>query len=164
MKRALPFFALAFFPWPEFMKAQAPDLRDGEFVEGWISSSCEGASQAGELLRLEVAKTEPYQQRGLSKRKEPLKQNVGMLFIFQPRRIGRIWMKDTWIPLQLVHVRPEGQILEIQEMPVEKDPKNPTRIYQAWPEVDAVLELKPGRLKEHHKGQMLCVRRAEKKK
>jgi uncharacterized membrane protein (UPF0127 family) len=164
MKRIIPFFALAFFPWPEFMKSQIADIQDGEVVEAWFSASCEGDPPKKELIHLEVAKTEMYQRKGLSNRKEQLKQDAGMLFVFQPRRIGRIWMKDTLIPLQLVHIHPDGQVMEIQEMLVEKDPSTPSRIYQAWPEVDAVLELRPGRLKESQKGLKFCVRKREKRK
>ena len=162
--RIYPLFALAFFPWPEFLKSQYTAVQDGEFVEGWFSDSCDGTASPAETLQLEVAKTEMFQRKGLSGRKDQLKKDKGMLFIFQPRRIGRIWMKDTLIPLQLVHVKPEGQVLEIQEMPVEKNPADPTKIYQAYPEVDAVIELRPGRLKNEQKGKVFCVRRREKGK
>ena len=166
MKRAplIPLFALAFFPWPEFLKSQADTLKDGEFIEGWFSSSCDATAASRDIIHLEVAKSEPFQRKGLSNRKDPMKQDKGMLFIFSPRRIGRIWMKDTLIPLQLVHIDPDGQVMELQNMDVEKNPAYPTRIYQAYPEVDAVLELKPSRLPADSKGKLFCVRKKEKKK
>ncbi len=155
---SIPLLAVAFFPWPEFMKVHYAEIKDGEKIEAVVSESCEKSGEAG-LIQLEVAKTEPFQRKGLSNRPLPLKKNAGMIFIFQPKRIGEIWMKKTLIPLQLVHVVPEGKVLQIQEMPVEKNPEHPTKIYRAWPEVDAVLELKPGRLPPSDIGKQFCVRR-----
>jgi uncharacterized membrane protein (UPF0127 family) len=150
--------ALAFLHWPEFVAQRGATLRDGQRVEAVFASNCASIPGGSSPIGLTIAQSEPFQRKGLSKRKKPLDENEGMLFFFQPKRIGEIWMKDTWIPLQLVHIDPNGAVMKIQEMEVERDPSQPTKIYRAWPAVDAVLELKPRRLKPSQEGQLLCVR------
>ena len=65
---------------------------------------------------VEIADTPETRRRGLSKRAE-LPEGCGMLF----DKAGAYWMKDTYIPLDIVFVDRYGTVLEKQAMfPVDE--------------------------------------------
>jgi len=92
---------------------------------------------------VEVAKTEDEQARGLMYR-QSLAPDRGMLFPFSPPRPASFWMKNTFIPLDMLFVRADGTIARIADNTV---PQSLDQVGVSEP-VLAVLELAGGRAAE----------------
>lgn len=93
-------------------------------------------------LRVEVASDGASQERGLMYRRS-LAANAGMLFDFHQPVMTEFWMKNTYLPLDIVFIRPNGTISSITE---NAKPLSETLIPSTEP-VRAVLEIKGGRAK-----------------
>ena len=66
------------------------------------------------VFSVEMATTEEERQTGLMHRKE-LPDGKGMLFDFSPEQQISMWMKNTYIPLDMIFIRADGRILRIAE-------------------------------------------------
>lgn len=66
------------------------------------------------VFSVEMATTEEEKQNGLMWRKE-LPDGKGMLFDFSPEQQISMWMKNTYIPLDMIFIRADGRILRIAE-------------------------------------------------
>mgnify|MGYP003584766620 CR=1 FL=1 len=64
------------------------------------------------VFQVDVAKTPEQRERGLMFRRE-LPPNQGMLFV-QPTGRAAFWMKNTFIPLDLLYFDPDGTLLQIE--------------------------------------------------
>lgn len=94
------------------------------------------------MFTVEIADTELSRERGLMFRQR-LPEGRGMLFDFgQPRPVS-MWMKNTYISLDMLFIRPDGTIAYIAENTV---PKSLDTIGITEP-VLAVLELPAGTVK-----------------
>ncbi len=67
-----------------------------------------------QVFSVEVATTEQEKETGLMYRKE-LADGKGMLFDFSPEQQVSMWMKNTYIPLDMIFIRADGRILRIAE-------------------------------------------------
>ncbi len=99
-----------------------------------------GASAA--MFSAEVADTDELRERGLMFRHR-LPENQAMLFDFGEPRPVSMWMKNTYIPLDMVFVRSDGTIAAIVENAV---PKSLETIGVQEP-VRGVIELAAGTVK-----------------
>src|ERR1700752_1611013 len=68
------------------------------------------------VFSVEMATTEEEKTTGLMYRKE-LPDGKGMLFDFSPEQEVSMWMKNTYIPLDMIFIRADGRILPIAESP-----------------------------------------------
>jgi uncharacterized protein len=66
------------------------------------------------VFTVEMATTEEERTTGLMYRKE-LPDGKGMLFDFSPEQQISMWMKNTYIPLDMIFIRADGRILRIAE-------------------------------------------------
>ena len=66
------------------------------------------------VFSVEVATTEEEKTTGLMYRKE-LPDGQGMLFDFSPEQQVSMWMKNTYISLDMIFIRADGRILRIAE-------------------------------------------------
>jgi uncharacterized membrane protein (UPF0127 family) len=66
------------------------------------------------VFSVEMATTEEEKTNGLMYRKE-LPDGKGMLFDFSPEQQISMWMKNTYIPLDMIFIRADGRILRIAE-------------------------------------------------
>ena len=100
------------------------------------------AIQAGGKLRrftVEVARTPSQHSQGLMFRRR-LAADAGMLFVYDPPRPVSMWMRNTYIPLDMIFIAPSGRISQIVERTVPLSLENiPSR-----GTVRAVLELNAG--------------------
>ncbi|MDD2941495.1 MAG: DUF192 domain-containing protein [bacterium] len=63
-------------------------------------------------ISVEIADTELSRQHGLMFRRE-LCENCGMLFIFPDEDFRAFWMKDTYLSLDIIFIREDGQVINI---------------------------------------------------
>ena len=85
---------------------------------------------------IELAKTTAQKTKGLSGR-EALCKNCGMLFVFGFETNLPFWMKDTFIPLDMIWLNKDGKVVDIQTV----TETNSTKIYQNQAPAKYVLEL-----------------------
>jgi uncharacterized membrane protein (UPF0127 family) len=85
---------------------------------------------------VEIADTDAAREKGLMFR-HSLPEGAGMLFDFhEPQDVG-FWMKNTYIPLDMIFIRADGRIHRIAE---NTEPLS-TRTIRAGAPVRAVLEV-----------------------
>lgn len=66
------------------------------------------------MFSVEIAKTEKERETGLMYRRE-LADGRGMLFDFTPEQMVSMWMKNTFISLDMIFVGADGRITRIAE-------------------------------------------------
>ena len=66
------------------------------------------------VFQVELAVNDAERAQGLMYRKE-LPEGRGMLFDFQREQDVAFWMKNTYIPLDMIFIRANGRILKIAE-------------------------------------------------
>jgi uncharacterized membrane protein (UPF0127 family) len=95
------------------------------------------------VFSVELAVTDEERARGLMFRRE-LADGRGMLFDFKTDGPVSMWMKDTYIPLDMIFIRADGRIARIAE---NTEPLS-TRIVSSGGVVRAVLEVAGGTAKK----------------
>ncbi len=88
---------------------------------------------------VEVATTPAQMEQGLMFRRN-LAADAGMLFDFKTPTMATMWMKNTWIPLDMLFVDAQGRIINIHQRAV---PESLATISAAAP-ARAVIELNAG--------------------
>jgi len=96
------------------------------------------------IFSVEMATTEEEKTTGLMYRKE-LADGKGMLFDFSPEQEVSMWMKNTYIPLDMIFIRADGRILRIAE---NTEPLS-TRIIPSRGLAKGVLEVIAGTAKKY---------------
>lgn len=94
-------------------------------------------------FRVEVARSEPEQARGLMFRTQ-MGADEGMIFPYSPPQGVSFWMKNTVIPLDIIFIGADHRVLNIAANAV---PYSEESLPSAGP-VIGVLELNGGRAKE----------------
>ena len=92
------------------------------------------------VFTVEIAADMKSQERGLMFRRQ-MDPDAGMIFVFYPPQMVSFWMKNTFIPLDLIFVRADGTISSIS---ANAAPLSETSIPSAEP-VRAVIEINGGR-------------------
>ena len=88
------------------------------------------------VFAVEIADNDADRAKGLMYRKE-LPEGRGMLFDFHREQEVSFWMRNTYIPLDMVFIRGDGRILRIAE---NTEPLS-TRLIPSGGPVRAVLEV-----------------------
>lgn len=88
------------------------------------------------LLRLEVADTDAKRETGLMNVHQ-LDPDSGMVFVWSQPVLESFWMENTFIPLTVAFLAPNGTIQEMQDMqPLTTDLHTPAAAYQYAIEVN----------------------------
>ena len=88
---------------------------------------------------VEIARTPREHSQGLMFRRR-MAADAGMLFVYDPPRPVSMWMRNTYLPLDMLFIAPDGRISRIVERTVPLSEENiPSR-----GTVRAVLELNAG--------------------
>lgn len=96
------------------------------------------------VITVEVADTEEKSEQGLMYRTE-LKNNEGMLFVFNTEEIKNFWMKNTFIPLSIGFFDKNKTLVDMQEMiPVKSEMQTNIPSYQSKKPALYVLEMTKG--------------------
>ena len=92
---------------------------------------------------VELALTPEEQQRGMMNR-QSLAPDRGMLFVYKQADYRSFWMKNTYIPLDILFIGSDGVIQSLEEnmIPLSLNP------YLSMEPALLVLELKGGRVAE----------------
>jgi uncharacterized membrane protein (UPF0127 family) len=107
--------------------------------------SLEIATKSGvHVFSVEYAATPEEKETGLMYRKE-LADGRGMLFDFTPEQQVSMWMKNTFISLDMIFIRADGRILRIAE---NTEPQS-TRIIPSGGLAKGVLEVIAGTAKKY---------------
>jgi len=95
------------------------------------------------VFSVEIATTDQERETGLMYRKQ-MPEGQGMLFDFRPEQPVSMWMKNTYIPLDMIFIRADGRILRIAE---NTEPMS-TKIIASGGPVTGVLEVIAGTAKK----------------
>ena len=88
---------------------------------------------------IEIADTEAKRELGLMFR-NTLDENQGMLFVFEQKQRVRMWMKNTFLPLDMIFL---DENLKIQRVAEDAAPQS-EKIIDSVNDVDFVLEVAAG--------------------
>ncbi len=117
------------------------------------------AQLAEQNVTLEVADNTFLQGIGLSGR-EYLEENHGMIFVYdQERENLSFWMKDTLIPLDIIFLNADFEVVEIIEnVPICEEDPCPT--YDSEQKAQYVIELNAGWVEENNlkEGDLLKIK------
>jgi uncharacterized protein len=95
------------------------------------------------LITAEIADTDELRNRGLMFRHR-LPEGQGMLFDFGTPRPAAMWMKNTYMPLDMIFIREDGTVAAIAENTVPKS----LDVISVDEPVQGVLELTAGTAKK----------------
>jgi uncharacterized protein len=117
----------------------------GSAVRAASFSTLEIATKTGvQMFSVEIATSEDEKQKGLMYRRE-LADGKGMLFDFSPEQQISMWMKNTYISLDMIFIRADGRILRIAE---NTEPES-TAIISSGGLARGVLEVPAGTAKKY---------------
>ena len=91
------------------------------------------------IFEVELAETERQHSQGLMYRRS-MAANAGMLFDYGSMRHIRMWMKNTYLPLDMIFIDSKGKIINI----VERTIPHSLSVISSRGRVRAVLELNSG--------------------
>ena len=96
-------------------------------------------SMGEHVFNVELAVTEKQQVQGLMFR-QSMDINAGMLFYYETVRQIQMWMKNTYIPLDMIFIDSRGKVINI----VERTIPHSLSIISSGARARAVLELNSG--------------------
>ena len=102
-----------------------------------------GTEEESDTIWAEVARTEDERAKGLMFREE-LGENAGMLFVLPEYQEISLWMKDTYIPLDVAFMDPTFRVTGIRSMEPESQ-----RLVSSPGRVQFALEVNQGWFEEH---------------
>src|SRR5665811_1934298 len=143
--RGLKPYRLRPWRWLPMVAAIALGIFAGPGARAASVQPLEIATKSGvQVFSVEMATTEEEKTTGLMYRKE-LADGKGMLFDFSPEQQVSMWMKNTYISLDMIFIRADGRILRIAE---STEPLS-TKIISSGGLAKGVLEVIAGTAKKY---------------
>ncbi|HNP36883.1 MAG TPA: DUF192 domain-containing protein [Woeseiaceae bacterium] len=105
----------------------------------------EASQHACYLFDIYLAEEDAQQRRGLMFVRK-LSPFTGMLFVYEDEQVHAMWMKNTYIPLDIAFIRSDGSVANIAE---DTEPQSLKTIPAVEP-VSYVLELNAGTAQRLH--------------
>ncbi len=102
--------------------------------EDFIPRVCGG----DQCFMVELARTPAERQKWLMYR-ESMEENSGMLFVFETSDIYGFWMKNTLIPLDMLRIDEQLNIVKV--LTAEPCKTDPCSTYNPWATAKYVLEI-----------------------
>jgi uncharacterized membrane protein (UPF0127 family) len=100
-----------------------------------------------QTIKVEIANTKAQLEKGLMFR-EKLADNQGMLLMFKQEEITKIWMKNMLIPLDIIFISSQNQVVSILKN-IPPCLKSPCNIYKSNAPSKTVLELNAGKIDQY---------------
>lgn len=119
--------AASIWPWSAFARAPTQELRIEKAAGGFVA------------FAVEIAQSDAEKAKGLMFRTK-LGENEGMLFPYGHDQEVTMWMRNTYIPLDMLFIRKDGIIHRIE---AHTEPLS-DRVIASDGEVYAVLEIAGG--------------------
>jgi uncharacterized protein len=144
LRIALVVAAAAFIAYSGAGRPQAanPPLEElSAFPQTTLTVSGSGVSHP---FNIWVANTSPREEQGLMFVRE-LPADKGMVFIGEEPKVWNMWMKNTFIPLDMLFVAVDGRVVKI----AHAIPHDETNVSSDVP-VNAVIELQGGICEKLH--------------
>lgn len=135
MKRVFSLIVLVVALWGAPAAAQSGSLVTFETGE----LSIETARGEAHSFQVEIAKSPAQRAQGLMFRRQ-MAADSGMLFLFGGSQERAMWMKNTFIPLDMLFIDEGGRIVRIEQRTVPQS----LRAIRSGRPVTAVLELNAG--------------------
>src|SRR5689334_10744320 len=127
-------------PWLAIAMLAAFAVLAASAVRAASFSTLEIATKTGvHIFSVEMATTDKEKETGLMYRRE-LADGKGMLFDFSPEQQISMWMKNTYISLDMIFIRADGRVLRVAE---NTEPES-TRIISSGGLARGVLEVPAG--------------------
>lgn len=120
-------------------RASAQMMENSSLLFHKDSLAIQSTDKTTHTFTVELATNYPQWAQGLMFRKD-LPKDAGMLFLFGEEKIASIWMKNTYIPLDIIFIRKDGTIARIEADAVPES----LRSMSSGELVSAVLELNAG--------------------
>lgn len=103
-----------------------------------------------QTVNVEVANTSAERREGLMYRRN-LPENHGMLFVYPDEDKRSFWMKNTYIPLDIIFVDSNGEVINIEQADPEPNTSDENlKRYRSESPAKYVIEVKQGFSREHN--------------
>ena len=135
-KSLIAVFCIAFVMLPA---AFAEEPQYNKFGRGEVKFIKQNLS-----IKVEVATTKIQLAIGLMFR-EFLDHDRGMLFVFEQEAIQKVWMKNTLIPLDILFISEQGEIVSILK-DIQPCRRDPCEIYDSAVPAKNMLEINAGKI------------------
>lgn len=166
-KQALDETAEAVGHEPSTLKSQylVPGLEDEFLKDGKVSQSLNKKGAASEMvllgghhLTVHMARTENELAQGLMGRKDPLLDDEGMLFEFPMRAHLEFWMKNTFIPLDMIFIDGSKVVGVVENCtPMTEDARSVDAL------ADRLLEVRGGWARDHGVNIGDCIQKVSRR-
>lgn len=108
-----------------------------------VHVSFHNGNQTLAQLNLEMANTTRERRKGLMGRKKLV--TGGMLFVFPEEETLTFWMKNTYLPLDIIFINKEGQVVNVEQaQPQPETAEKNLTIYQSQEPAQYVVETRRG--------------------
>ena len=129
---------------PRSTTGPGSDADSGSGANGTPTATFVVDGERRATVTLEVADTPAERERGLMYRRS-LARNHGMVFVYEEARRLSFWMKNTYVPLDIVFVGPDGRALNVvHATPQPNASESELRRYRSDGPATYAIELRRG--------------------
>lgn len=134
-----PWVGLGSAPKPNRAAAPTTDF-EPQFTEEGVGALVAENGDTLAAFRLELAESTAETTQGMMFRRS-VPEGTGMLFIMPEERFQSFWMRNTYVPLDIIYISSDGRVVSIQ---ANAQPLNETPLPSEGP-AKYVLEIAGGR-------------------